>query len=173
MYTIISATHRAGSNTRKVAEIYLQIMQDQGIEVQLLSLEDLPHDFVFTDSFGKRTKRFQQIIDQYIVPATKFIIIAPEYNGGMPGILNAFIDAVNPEPFRGKKVALVGVSTGRGGNMRGMEHFSNCLHYLGVFVYPKHVPLSQVMPMLTVKGGEEEEYLRSSIKRQVEGFAKY
>lgn len=173
MYTIISATHRPGSNTLRIAEIYLQMLQDQGIEAELLSLEDLPHDFIFTDSFGKRSERFQQIIDHYILPAEKFILVAPEYNGGMPGILNAFIDAVNPDPFRDKKVALVGVSSGRGGNMRGMEHLSNCLHYLGVFVYPGHVPLSRVLTMLDGKVKEEKEYLQQALSKQIEGFVKY
>jgi chromate reductase len=173
MYTVISATHRPGSNTLKVANIYLQILQDQGIEAKLLSLEDLPHDFIFTDSFGKRTKRFQQIIDDYLVPARKFVLVAPEYNGGMPGIFNAFLDAVQPDPFRGKKVAMVGVASGRGGNSRGMDHQSNCFHYLGVNVYYQFVALSQVLTMENGNGGLDSEVIQNLLKKQILGFMKY
>jgi chromate reductase len=173
MYTVISATHRPGSNTLKVARIYLQILQDQGIEAKLLSLEDLPHDFIFTDSFGKRTKRFQQIIDDYLLPASKFILIAPEYNGGMPGVFNAFLDAVQPDPFRGKKIAMVGVASGRGGNSRGMDYQSNCFHYLGVDVYFQFVALSLIQTMEDGRGGLGGEVLHQLLLKQALGFIAY
>jgi chromate reductase len=172
MYTIISATHRPQSNTLRVAQLYLQIMQDQGIEARMLSLEQLPHDFVFSDSFGSRTERFQQIIDFYLVPAQKFIVVAPEYNGGMPGIFNAFVDAVTPDPFRGKKVALVGVASGRGGNTRGMDHQSNCFQYLGVNVYHHLLAVSQVIDMLKQEGPHANT-LSDLLKRQAMGFIRY
>jgi chromate reductase len=173
MYTIISATHRPDSNTLRIAKIYLQILQDQGLEAQILSLVDLPHDFIFTDSFGLRTERFQQIIDRYLLSAQKIIVVAPEYNGGIPGIFNAFLDAVNPESLAGKKVALVGVATGRGGNSRGLDHLVNCLHYLGVEVYHKLVPISQVLTLLDPQGELKSDYIRHSLSNQAEGFARY
>jgi chromate reductase len=173
MYTIISATHRPGSNSLKVAHIYLQILQDQGIEAKLLSLTDLPHDFIFTNSFGSRTERFQQIVDLYISPARKFILVAPEYNGGMPGIFNAFVDAVTPDPFRGKKVAMVGVAAGRGGNVRGMDHQTNCFHYMGVNVYHQFVTLSQILSMGNKHGELGGEVLVNLLKKQALGFMAY
>ena len=176
MYTIISATHRPGSMTFKVAKLYLQILQDQGIETQVLSLENLPADFLFTDSFGKRSERFQQIIDVYLAASRKFIVISPEYNGGMPGIFKAFLDAATPEHFRGKKVALVGVASGRGGNSRGMEHQVSCFHYLGVDVFHKLVPISQVQEQFNAKGepaGGADGYVLKSLHKQAEGFILY
>ena len=173
MYTIISATHRPDSNTLKVARIYLQILQDQGVEAQILSLEDLPHDFIFSDSFGKRSERFQQVIDKYLVPAQKFIVIAPEYNGGMPGILTAFIDAAKPDPFKGKKVALVGVAAGRGGNSRGLDQQSNRFHYLGVQVYHHFVAISQVLSLLNEKGELISETTIAQLRKQAEGFVNF
>jgi chromate reductase len=173
MYTIISGTHRPGSNTLKIAKLYLQILQDQGIEAQILSLENLPHDFLFSDSFGKRTERFQQIIDHYISSVQKMILIAPEYNGGMPGILSAFIDSIQPEHFKGKKVAMVGVAAGRGGNARGMDYQSNCFHYLGVHVFPANVIISQVLTLLDEKGEPSGNYIRKSLQDQAAAFIRY
>jgi len=34
------------------------------------------------------------------------------------------LDDIHPDINRGKKVGLIGVATGRGGNIRGMEHLS-------------------------------------------------
>jgi NAD(P)H-dependent FMN reductase len=173
MYTIISATHRPGSNTLKIARQYLHLLKEQGVDAQVLSLEDLPHDFIFSDTFGARSERFQQIIDKYLVPVQKFILVAPEYNGGMPGILTAFIDAAGPESFKGKKVALVGVAAGRGGNSRGMDQQSNRFHYLGVHVYHHLVAISEVLSHLNEKGELKTEAILSNLKKQAEGFVVY
>ena len=173
MYTIISATHRPESNTLKVAEIYLQILQDQGVEAKILSLTDLPPDFIFSNSFGKRTERFQQIIDYYIAPASKLILVAPEYNGGIPGIFNAFIDAVDPGHFKGKKVAMVGVAAGRGGNSRGLDHQSNCFHYLGVQVYHNFVPISRILTIIDDQGKISDSQVMKSLVEQAAGFIRY
>ncbi|HXC05679.1 MAG TPA: NAD(P)H-dependent oxidoreductase [Bacteroidia bacterium] len=173
MYTIISATHRKHSNTLKIAHVYLQLLQDQGIEVKLLSLEDLPPDFVFSDTFGHRTERFQQIMDTYLVHAGKFILLAPEYNGGIPGILSAFIDATGPEVFKGKKVALVGVASGRGGNARGLDYLSNCFQYMGVYVYHRLLPVSQILTLQDEHGKLKEDLIRQTLQVQMEGFLEY
>jgi chromate reductase len=173
MYTIISGTHRKHSNSLKVAEAYLQLLQDQGIEARLLSLEDLPPDFIFSDSFGQRTERFQQIINSFLIPATKFIMVVPEYNGGLPGIFSAFLDAVSPDPFKGKKVALVGVASGRGGNSRGLDYLSNCMHYMGMNVYYGLLPISQVLTLQDVHGKLIPEQINNTLQVQMKGFMEY
>ncbi|MFI5150084.1 MAG: NADPH-dependent FMN reductase [Bacteroidia bacterium] len=173
MYTIISGTHRKHSNTLKVADIYLQLLQDQGIEAKLLSLEHLPPAFIFTDTFGHRTERFQQIMDTFLLHAVKFIIVVPEYNGGIPGIFSAFIDAAGPELFKGKKVALVGVASGRGGNARGLDYLSNCFHYMGVHVYHKLLPVSQILTLQDEHGKLKEELVNNTLKTQMQEFLDY
>jgi chromate reductase len=148
-------------------------LKDQGIEAQILSLELLPQNFVFSDTFGKRTERFQQIIDQYLVKVSKLVIIAPEYNGGMPGIFTAFIDAIEPESWIGKKVTMVGVASGRGGNTRGLDYQSNCFHYLGVEVYHHFVPISRILTLLDGSGQIQDEHVLKSLKKQAEGFIRF
>ena len=75
-----------------------------------------------------------EITEKYISPAERVVIVAAEYNGSYPGILKAFIDAVHPDHWKGKKAALVGISSGRSGNVRGLEHLTGVLHYLQVEV---------------------------------------
>lgn len=43
----------------------------------------------------------------------------------------------------GKKVALVGVSSGRSGNIRGIDHLTNIFHYLNLEVLPYKLPISR------------------------------
>lgn len=173
MVTLISGTHRPGSNTLKIAEAYRQIAEVKQVEMRLFSLEELPQDFLFNDYFGKRSEKFQQLLDSYILPAKRLIMVVPEYNGSFPGVLKAFIDALPHDMLAGKKAALVGVATGRGGNTRGMDHLVGILHYLKVNVYYDKVPVSQVRQKLDREGKLIDEYTLSLLEFQLEGFMNF
>ncbi len=148
MITIISATNRPKSNTLKTAQFYSQLLEKQNIKSEILSLENVPNDIAFNELFSKRSVAFQQLLDKCIAPIQKFVIIAPEYNGSYPGILKVFIDAIHPNLFKGKKVALIGVSTGRAGNLRGLDHLAAILNYLGLCVLPNKLPISNISTLI-------------------------
>jgi chromate reductase, NAD(P)H dehydrogenase (quinone) len=157
MITIISATNRPNSSTLKVAKKYMQLMEKQDVKSKLFSLESLPSDLIATDLYNKRSENFQQLLNEFIIPAQKFVFIIPEYNGSFPGILKAFLDAVHPDANRGKKVGLIGVSSGRAGNLRGMEHITGILNYLGMFVHPNKIPVSSVLTLFDENGDIKDE----------------
>lgn len=167
MITIISATNRPNSNSLKIAKNYMQLMEKQGVESKLFSLESLPPDFIVSDLYGKRSENFQQLLDEYIVPAKKFVFIVPEYNGSFPGILKTFIDAIPPDVNRGKMVALVGVSSGRAGNLRGLEHLTGILHYLGMHILPNKQPISSVLILLNEDGTLKDENTIKVLEKQI------
>lgn len=173
MITIISGTNRPHSNTMKVALNYVQLMEKQGVKPELLSLETVPANIAFSELFNKRSSEFQQILDKYIVPAQKFVIISPEYNGSFPGILKTFLDAIHPDINRGKKVALVGVSTGRAGNLRGMDHLTGILHYLGFHVMPNKLPVSSVLTLMDEKSNIKDEHTVKALEKHIADFLKY
>lgn len=172
MITIISATNRLNSNSLKIAKNYAQLMEKQGVESKVFSLESLPIDFTATDLYNKRSENFQQLLNEYIVPANKFVFIVPEYNGSFPGILKTFIDAIHPDINRGKKVALVGVSTGRAGNLRGLDHLTGILHYLGFHILPNKQPISSVLTLLNEDGTLKDENTIKVLEKQIADFVK-
>lgn len=151
MITIISATNRPNSNTFKLASFYSQLLEKQQVKWQILSLESVPENLAFGETFGKRSEKFQQLLEHYIIPIQKFIIVAPEYNGSYPGILKTFFDAIPPDYNRNKKVGLIGVSSGRAGNLRGMEHLTGVLNYLGMHVHPNKQPVSVINTLFNEK----------------------
>src|SRR6185437_8492131 len=128
MITIISGTNRPQSSTIKLAAYYQKRFLEKGAEAGLLSLTQLPANSLETDLYGKRSREFQPIQD--IVDKTeKFLFIIPEYNGSFPGALKVFIDACSfPESFYEKKAALTGLSSGKYGNIRGIDHFTGVCH---------------------------------------------
>lgn len=173
MVTIISATNRPESNSLKIAQSYSQILEKQGVRPKVLSLEKVPVDIAFNELFSRRSGKFQELLDKYIIPSQKYVIIAPEYNGSFPGILKTFIDAMHPELLRGKKVALVGVSSGRAGNLRGMDHLTGILHYLGLHVHPNKLPISSVLSMLDDKGDLKDANTLEALEKHATALINY
>lgn len=130
MITIIASTNRPGSSTLKMAKYYQEQLREKGVEANLLSLEELPPNLLQTDLYGKRSPEFATI-QKIVTDTDKFIFVIPEYNGSYPGVLKVFIDACDfPESFYDKKVALVGISSGKYGNIRGIDHFTGVCHYV-------------------------------------------
>lgn len=171
--TIISATNRQDSNTEKVANYYLNVLKGKGIEAQILSLRDLPESFLHSDLFGQRSHEFQLIIDNFIDKQTKFIFITPEYNGSFAGILKVFLDSIHPKYWVENKALLTGVSTGRAGNLRGMEHLTNILNYLKVNVYHNKLPISRVDMLMDADGHLTDADTQKVIDAQIDGFLKF
>ncbi len=142
--TVVSSTNRAESYTFSVAQVYHQILKDNGVDSRLLSLMDLPDNYLKSDLYGQRSPEFKEILDQYISGVNKFVFVAPEYNGSYPGVLKSFIDGVPPRLFHTKKAGIIGVSSGAAGNLRGQEHLTGVLHYLKVFVHYNKLKLSGI-----------------------------
>lgn len=152
MVTIISGTNRPGSNTLKVAKYYQDALTGKGQESNLLSLTDLPETFISTDLYGKRSPEFQKILNLIDV-SEKFIFIIPEYNGSFPGVLKSFIDGCDfPDSFYDKKAALVGISSGKYGNIRGVDHFGGVCSYLHLHVLPLRLHIPDIKNELNPEG---------------------
>jgi chromate reductase len=164
-YTIISGTNREGSHTEKVALEYQRLLQEKKIDAGILTLKDLD---VLTRSAG-----FLQMENDVLIPTQKFIFILPEYNGSFPGVLKAMID--NSDIRRAwyhKKALLTGVSTGRAGNLRGMDHLTASLHYLKMNVHHNKLPISSVDKVMDASGKLDEDTLRA-IREQLDEFIEF
>ena len=152
MITIISSTNRPGSSTLKVAKYYQQQLQAKGAEAGLLSLEQLPANLLQTDLYGNRSPEFE-VIQDIITQTDKFLFIIPEYNGSYPGVLKVFVDACTfPESFYEKKAALVGISSGKYGNIRGIDHFTGVCHYVHLNVMSLKLHIASINKEFDDKG---------------------
>lgn len=171
MVTVISGTNRSGNVSIKVAELVLELLTTNEIEAQLLDLQKLPMDFVFrNDVFGNPDPGFTAISEQFIATADRFVFVVPEYNGSYPGVCKAFIDAVWPEQFKGKRAALVGLSSGRSGNLRGTDQLSNVLHYLEVVVAPMKVNIMHVNGQLDEERNLINDKTKSDLCTQLQSL---
>jgi len=170
MITIISSTNRPGSSTLKVAQYYQNKLQEKGAEAGVLSLAQLPANLIQTDLYGNRSKEFEPIQD-IITKTDKFIFIIPEYNGSFPGVLKTFIDACSfPESFYDKKAALVGVSSGKYGNIRGIDHFTGVCHYMHLNVMSLKLHIGAIHKELDADGNFFKEDTLRFTNEQIEKF---
>lgn len=167
---IISSTNRPDSNTLKVSRIYGEILKAKKIEFKILDFNILPADLAFSETFGKRSENYAALIREYVSSTRKFIFIVPEYNGSFPGILKTFLDSMSPKEWNDKDACLVGVSDGRAGNLRGLDHLAGVLNYLKMHVYHNKLPISVIGKIMTADGSFSTEDQMKACISQVEGF---
>lgn len=166
MYTIISATNRQGSHTEKVSKEYQKILLQKGIKASVVSLQDL--DVLHYNL------QFKKVEDEYLIPAQKFIFIIPEYNGSFPGVLKAMIDISDiKKTWWGKKALLTGVSSGRAGNLRGIDQFSDILNHIKITVHYNKLPISGIDAVMDENGVITNKTTLLVIQQQLDDFIKF
>lgn len=173
MVTIICATNRPQNQTLKVVELYESLLSELGQEVRVFRMDELPENFVVSDTYGERSEAVLNLLQTKLIPAEKLVIIAPEYNGSYPGILKLFFDGIEPRLWKGKKTALVGVATGRAGNQRGMDHLTHVLHHLKMEVYSKKVPISKLNDLLDSEGNINDKETLMVLREQALGLLEF
>ncbi|HEX7458260.1 MAG TPA: NAD(P)H-dependent oxidoreductase [Ginsengibacter sp.] len=165
MYTIISGTNRIASHTEKVAAEYQRLLKEKDIDAGIFSLKNL--------DVLNRTPEFLKVENEILIPTQKFIFILPEYNGTFPGVLKAMIDNSDiGKAWYHKKALLTGISTGRAGNLRGMDHLSASLNYLKMNVHHNKLPISLIDKVMDTNGRLNDETLKV-IDEQLTEFINY
>jgi chromate reductase, NAD(P)H dehydrogenase (quinone) len=152
---VLSGTNRKNSKTEVIAKhCYTYLKEHYEGNVVYLDLTDVENELIHPFMYEKDqlTDKLKEVQDELIVPSKTWLIVSPEYNGGFPGILKLFIDAISMrkygESFTGKRAAMIGVSSGRAGNLRGMEALTGFLNYLKFTVFPNKLPVSQISHQL-------------------------
>jgi chromate reductase, NAD(P)H dehydrogenase (quinone) len=165
MYLIISGTNRKDSFTLRIAELYQTLLKERNIDAFVLSLIDLP--------LLERNQSIISLENEWLLPSTKYIFVSPEYNGSIPGVLKCLIDVTDVKKvWKGKKALLTGVSTGRAGNLRGMDHLTGILHFVGTIVHPNKLPISVVHTLFGDDRIIDPETFRI-INRQLDEFVEF
>lgn len=163
IYRVIVGTNRAGSNSKKAAEGYLKLLKAKGFEAELVTMENLVLE--------PKHPSFVAFQENHLKPASKFIFVLPEYNGSYPGVFKNMIDVSDIRScWPGKKAVLVGIATGKGGNIRGLEHVTGVLNYLKVVVHPNKLPISSIDKLMDADGNIVDILTVQLIEQQVEEF---
>lgn len=114
---VILGTTRRGRYSEHVARFVTEELgKRERVETQLVDIRDLPFP---TNDAGEQIKdpSFSELASR----ADGFVIVAPEYNHGYPGILKHVLDS-NLKEYIHKAVGVVGVSAGPFGGTRVIQN---------------------------------------------------
>jgi chromate reductase, NAD(P)H dehydrogenase (quinone) len=170
MITLIIGTNRPGSNTRKVARHVEEIYAQLKVPLKVLDLAQLPPEIFSPTSYAEKPAAFAPFAEA-ILKAHGLVIVTPEYNGSVPGILKYFIDMLKfPESFQSRPVCFVGVAAGIWGALRPVEQLQQIFGYRNAYIYPERVFLPQINNLLDANGRLNNPELVGRLKAQAEGF---
>ncbi len=171
MIAILSGTNRPGSNTRKVVAHLESIYRELKVVTQLVDLAHLPPAIFDPGSYAEKPAAFKPFADT-VLAAKGLVIVTPEYNGGVPGVLKYFIDMLKfPESFEAKPVCFVGLSAGMWGALRPVEHLQQIFGYRNAYLFPQRVFLPGINGLLNEAGGIADAEIAERLAEQARGFA--
>lgn len=173
MVGIVVGTNRPEALSEQVAQYYATRLKEKAVdEVDIIRLAELPADFLLSalyDNNGKN-EQFNQLCGR-VLAADRLVFIVPEYNGSYPGVLKAFIDGFPyPSPLSGKRIAMVGVSSGVQGGALAMSHLNDVFAYLHADVVGVRVRLMQINKHLSEDGQIEYDLYNQLIGMQIEAL---
>ena len=169
MITIISGTNRKNSNSAKVARLYQNLIKEKGLASQVLDLAELTSDFV-SNMYSNHTQEVEQVIQNYVSDIKHFVFVIPEYNGSFTGAIKLFMDGISPKYFNHKSAMLVGVASGRAGNIVGLSQFTTVLNHVKVEVFSNKVLLSGIDGLLDESGKMTNDNQLKIIENQIDTY---
>lgn len=169
MKYIISGTDRADSNSFKVAQYIQKLWSQMGEQVEIIDLKDVKETLVSGPHYGSSGPDKLSEYTQKILNAEGLIVVVPEYNGSMPGVLKYFIDHLKfPESFEYRPVCFIGLG-GLFGGLRPVEHLQQVFGYRNAFIYPERVFMMNVWKI--IQGGEvTDATVAGLLAKQAKGF---
>lgn len=170
---MIVGTNRPGSNTRKVAAELEGIYGELGVQLEVLDLAQMPPEIFSPSSYAQKPKTFLPF-SEAILRASGLVLVTPEYNGGMPGVLKFFIDMLKfPESFERRPVCFVGLAAGMWGALRPVEQLQGIFSYRNAHLYPDRVFLPKINELLSAEGRLTDPEILERLKTQAKGFIEF
>ena len=168
----ISGSLRKGSfNTALLRAAIAQ--SPASMQIEVASLADIPlyNEDVRAQGFPEPVAKLRE----RIAACDALLIVTPEYNYSVPGVLKNAIDwASRPPspPFAGKALAVMGASSSVGGTMRAQYHLRQMAVYLDM--HPLNKPeifVKSAAAAFDAEGNLTDETTKKLITQQLEALA--
>ena len=170
---IIAGTNRPDANALRVARVLEANYRAAGVEVDLLSLTDLPREIFDGGAYAIKPPAMLAI-QQRVLDALGLHVVTPEYNGSFPGVLKYFIDMLKfPESFEKRPVAFTGEASGAWGALRSVEQLQMIFGYRNSYVYPDRVFMPGIGQKFSASGQFTDAALNERLQKQAVGFAEF
>jgi NAD(P)H-dependent FMN reductase len=173
MITMVVGTNRPGSRARAVSKHVEEIYTELGVKLTTLDLANLPPEIFSPNSYEEAPASFAPF-QNAITTADGLVIVTPEYNGSIPGVLKYFIDMLDfPVSFERRPVCFVGVAKGMWGALRPVEQLQQIFGYRNGFIYPERVFMPGVDKLLDDSGRLKDASLIERLRKQAIGYVDF
>ena len=171
--TLLVGTNRPGSNTRRVCTHIEEIYAELKVPLKVLDLAFLPDEIFQRTSYAEKPASFQPFAEG-ILQASGLVLVTPEYNGSLPGVLKYFVDMLKfPDSFQHRPVCFVGVAAGMWGALRPVEQLQAIFGYRNAYLFPERVFLPKVNDLLNDAGKIKDPEILARLHAQAVGFVDF
>jgi NAD(P)H-dependent FMN reductase len=141
--------------------------------LKVLDLAQLPPEIFHSSSYGEKPKSFAPFADG-VLQSSGLVVVSPEYNGSVPGVLKYFIDMLKfPESFEKRPVCFVGLAAGMWGALRPVEQLQAIFGYRNAYLYPERVFMPKINDLLDANGRIKDPELIERLRDQQKGFIEF
>lgn len=157
---VILGTAREGRYSEMVAKFVYTMAQSFDVETELIDIKNFETTHTIpTWKESEKTKKWRGITAR----ASGFIFVVPEYNRSFPGEFKILLDMAYKE-YEGKAVGVVGVSSGKIGGARMIEHLMSIFMYLQMHAV---IPSVYVGLVQTLSLEELEKQYTDDVKKMI------
>lgn len=173
----ISGSLRAGSYNTMLLRAAASLVPT-GTAIEVASIEDIP--LYNGDVEAKGVPAAVTALRERIVAADALLLVTPEYNNSIPGVLKNAIDWLSrppaeiPRTFSGRPVGLIGATQGQGGTNLSQAAWLPVLRTLQTQPwFGGRVHVSGAPAVFDEDGRLRDEKVRAQLEKYVIGFAKF
>ena len=149
------------------------------LTIEVASIREFPvYDADLETSTG--TPAAVAALKDRIAAADGLLLVTPEYNNSIPGVLKNAVDWLSrpprdiPRVFGGRPVSLMGATDGRGGTILAHAAWLPVLSTLGALLWAgPRVQVSNSPQVFDADGNLTDEPMRQRIATHLRGFAEF
>jgi NAD(P)H-dependent FMN reductase len=176
-FAIMPGSLRQGSWNKKLAHVVERKLVQDGHEVIFCDLKNFPMpvydgDIEENEGIPEEVKN----LDASIKASDALIVVTPEYNGSIPGILKNTVDwlsRMKPHCFQDRQVLLLAASPGPLGAVRSLWHTRQPFAVLEAHVYPGVYGLARADKAFDQQGDLVDPGVKEKVFALVDKFSQY
>jgi NAD(P)H-dependent FMN reductase len=153
-------------------------MAPEGTTIEIGSIEGIP--LYNQDVEEQGIPQAVQALKERVVATDGLLLVSPEYNNSIPGVMKNAIDWLSrppkdvPRMFRDRPVGVIGATPGSGGTTLAQIAWLAVLRTLGTAPwFGARVHAAKARDLFDANGRLTDETVRGQLQTFVNGFAKY
>ncbi len=170
----IAGSLRESSYNKALLRAAIELQPDN-MQIEMCSISDIP---LYNDDELADVPQTVDDFKQKISAADALLIVTPEYNYSIPGVLKNVIDwASRPpkdSPLNGKPLAIMGATSGRMGTVRAQLHLRQIAVFTNMLTLNKpEVLVANANEKFDKDGNLTDESTKEHVRKLLDAFARW